>query len=48
MGLELVLALVETDLKGRTDFEKNEQGGARVRIHFPLATGASSSELREN
>ena len=37
LGLELVQGLTQTDLRGRTVFENREEGGARVRILFPLA-----------
>ncbi|MCW3054993.1 MAG: sensor signal transduction histidine kinase [Chthonomonadales bacterium] len=36
LGLELVLGLIESDLKGKIFFENRNEGGASVRAQFPL------------
>ncbi len=39
-GLELVLSLARWDLNGQVRFENRVEGGARVRVLFPLASDA--------
>lgn len=36
LGLEIVLGLVESDLKGKIFFENKREGGGHVRVQFPL------------
>lgn len=43
-GLELVLGLTQTDLKGEVSFENREGGGARVRILFPLPEDSKAAD----
>ena len=41
-GLELVLGMCQTDLKGDISFENREECGGRVRLLFPLPESGGS------
>jgi len=51
-GIELVQGLAQTDLRGTATFENRPEGGACVRIRFPLINNDKTAELpgasREN